>query len=988
MNRLFASGQPLATPLRRILLDLRDTRRSHIVLAVADNPVLRREAIAEVARRLSGKYALREFDFLHTDVLSLGRFCRTAAADEEQPVCVLAHGLDALKAHDAARYRTALELLNAHREDIRDTKTAVVLWLDAATNADVLEHAPDFADWRTASVTFDLPPDETVVETKLGALSVAEAERHRRQIRRFEEMLQRPNLSPALAAEYQKQIAHHRRELGEDAASRAALSRAARTAAESGNYKQLEDLYRRHVIDRFSKLTLYSVNSDAPLSVDLEHVFVKLNAIPARRGPAVFLLHDFGGTGKSQLALDFANAVLSARISEQSWATERLSVEIPPAAAKRSTETPHLTTADFSAGSYLREFLAYRAVDYDWKVVDQDSLPTFTPSGEEVSGTTSVENALRTYQVIAVVGAPGSGKTTLLKYLALTFARNQASKRLELNEKRLPIFVTLRDLSRFVGSAPKRVSPPDLLSAFLNEHFREVAPHLNLPDDFFRRALEGRRCLVLLDGLDEVADVEKRNQLTHVVAEFIAQFRGNRFIVTSRPRGYEGDARQRFGPLLAEYTIRDFDDEDMADFARRWYEAVTRDQKGNNPEADIEAKGKADDLLRAIHADARVRALAHNPLLLSVLAMVHQRGATLPQRRAELYDECTDLLLGYWDQTKGGAAKTDLTTYGGLTRSERRVLLEPIALWFHERGESGQEVRRDDLEQKLACEFREVLGDTEPRSRDRAARFLDLIVERAGLLVERETGVFAFAHLTFQEYLAARAIADRDAYQNDDDYIHYSLKRLHDPWWQEVLLLEVGHLSDVRHFGRRARSLTTKLLEAIRNAGSEMEDILKRDLLFAARALSDVGPIGVDEDVRRSIISDLITLWHTAPFGTQRRQVVEVFAYAMPTLDGQTIRAELLRCLLDEKTGYMAARAFEQLGEAAASPEVVTELTQRALSKSERQSLIAARALAAMKRLNPRIVHCLVELTQHPSIMISDEAFRVLAAGETAATPK
>lgn len=142
---------------------------------------------------------------------------------------------------------------------------------------------------------------------------------------------------------------------------------------------------------------------------------------------------------------------------------------------------------------------------------------------------------------------------------------------------------------------------------------------------------------------------------------------------------------------------------------------------------------------------------------------------------------------------------------------------------------------------------------------------------------------------------AARAIADRY------DYIVYTLQHLHHPWWREVILLEVGHLSEVRHFGRRARKLTSDLIRAIRNAGSWLEDALKRDLLFASRCLCDTGTLGVDDELRQSLMDELITLWHTTPYEPQRQEIVDIFAYAMPTIDGERIRAELLRCLDDKE---------------------------------------------------------------------------------------
>ncbi len=286
--------------------------------------------------------------------------------------------------------------------------------------------------------------------------------------------------------------------------------------------------------------------------------------------------------------------------------------------------------------------------------------------------------------------------------------------------------------------------------------------------------------------------------------------------------------------------------------------------------------------------------------------MVHQRGLGLPQRRAELYDECTDLLLGYWDQTKGGEAARELAAYGELTRSEKRSLLEPVALWFHERGDAGTEADKNELQNQIARQFQEMFADDKRMAHRRAELFLKIIDERAGLLVEREAGTYAFAHLTFQEYLAARAIADRD------DYIAYTIRHLNDPWWREVILLEVGHLSDGRHFKRRARKLTTDLLASIQHTGGEVEKVLRHNLLLAARSLCDIGKLGIEDSLRQSIIDELMAVWRYTPYELQQREIINILAYAAPTIDWPQILSSILKCLAS-RDSILRARTLEAL---------------------------------------------------------------------------
>ena len=223
MNTIFEPGKPLNERMQQIVSGLHDHTRSHIVLVTVDDATLRREAFAELARQLSGQYVLQEFDYTtaEPDLLSLPRFCRTLPHD--RPVCVFGSHLEELKQEDEEKYETALHFLNAHREDVRLTRTTVVLWLTVQTYKDLWTSAPDFADWRTTDVTFSLPDGWQAQETQLGKLFLHEAEQLRHQIRRFEDMLARDGLESAMRAELEQQRARAFAQLGQEEDSQAAV---------------------------------------------------------------------------------------------------------------------------------------------------------------------------------------------------------------------------------------------------------------------------------------------------------------------------------------------------------------------------------------------------------------------------------------------------------------------------------------------------------------------------------------------------------------------------------------------------------------------------------------------------------------------------------------------------------------------------------------------------------------------------------------------
>ncbi len=680
-----------------------------------------------------------------------------------------------------------------------------------------------------------------------------------------------------------------------------------------------EEAYRQHIIERFGKLTLYSVTSDKPLAVDLEKVFVKLTATEKR---------------------------ISRPFDE-------------------------------------RDLLRHEREEKG------ELIPLRAKPLEDTTVTLSLNEALREHRDLAILGAPGSGKTTVLKYLALSFARRDARARLDSDEDRLPLYLALRDFNRWLDAQEKQKGlppylPPSLLPQFLNHFYTEQYSSLRLPPGFFELALEQGRCAVLLDGLDEVADTGKRIRAAEFAARCLDCYAGNRFVLTSRPRGYETACRQQLASRCGECSIRDFDEDQIRSFAQTWYLAVTVDRVGDTATARDEAAKRADDLLEAVETP-RVRPLATNPLLLSILALIHQRGNRLPQRRVALYEECIEFLLGYGHQVKGGEAARELADIGGLSRTEKRALLEPVALWLHERGEKGTDATKDELEEQLGRHFHELYGIEPPQARRRAREFVDIIVQHAGLLVEREEGVFAFAHLTFQEFLAARALADKKEYWE-------TLKpHLHDPWWREVVLLLGGHLSSPAT--RRAREDTAELLRNVLNAGSWLESDLHRDLLLAFRCSCDMEQLGIDDSLRRELAEKAFALWEESKIDALRDDILELFRYAGPTPAGEWTRGKLLALSHDRAATvrFNAAFALGRLGAAAATPEVVARLV--ALSQ-DADNDVRYRAAFTLGELGaaaatPEVVARLVALSQDADNDVRSCAASALGElGAAAATPE
>ncbi len=416
---------------------------------------------------------------------------------------------------------------------------------------------------------------------------------------------------------------------------------------------------------------------------------------------------------------------------------------------------------------------------------------------EETAESLPPEEALKRYRHVVVLGDPGAGKTTMLKYLCLLSAQAKLSGLPD-----FPVFVTLNRYAK----APQ-ANLADFIVADVTERYG--FPHLLL---YLEQRLEQGSVLLLLDGLDEVAiggpaEAEAAyHRAANAINHLAQRYPKCPMAVTSRRAGWKG----LLAPTFMTMTALDFTWEDIQRFISNWF------GKGSD---------RAHRLQGVLSQQSRMQALAANPLLLSLIAIVFERDLELPERRAKLYERCVQVLLTEWDAHRG------IKRAGHFTTDRKRDLLEDVALHFHCRG--MRYFPKRDLLEVIAAYLPTV--NIPPQQ---APLVLDEISAQHGLLKEQAADWYGFLHLTLQEYFAAVSL-------DKGSRLDLLLANLHNPWWEETSLLLAGMLKDA-----------TPLLDAIL---SDREDIFFSNLLLAGRCLAGTPRISRVE-LRKQINARLKTL--------------------------------------------------------------------------------------------------------------------------------
>lgn len=384
-----------------------------------------------------------------------------------------------------------------------------------------------------------------------------------------------------------------------------------------------------------------------------------------------------------------------------------------------------------------------------------------------------VGRALSSDPRLAVLAPPGGGKSTLIKRLAMAYSDPEHHGQIDDEmppRPWLPLFFRCRELRDLA-----RGSFADLLDALsMREPVRQYGAAFRNHVD---AELLAGRILLLVDGLDEISDPGDRAAFVGMLRTALQAYPETALVVTSREAGFRHVATH-VSSICTHITISAFDDSDIRRLSIAWHVQIIGDTE--------KVRSDANDLASTIVGNDRIKRLAVNPLLLTTLLLVKRWIGSLPTRRAALYGKAVELLLMTWN-TEAHAPISQEEALPQLCYVAVAMMLTGI-----------QKISRTRLAE-LIRNARTALPTELGFVNESVDRFIQRIEDRSSLLMRsgldledgRLVEFFEFRHLTFQEYLAARAIVEGwNPHRSDSDTLVTLLEpHFADAQWREVIPL-------------------------------------------------------------------------------------------------------------------------------------------------------------------------------------------------------
>jgi hypothetical protein len=532
-------------------------------------------------------------------------------------------------------------------------------------------------------------------------------------------------------------------------------------------------------------------------------------------------------------------------------------------------------------------------------------------SGQQSRGMGAVKYLLQSTQPLTLIrGVPGQGKSTLGQYLCQihraallgsepTILGKQPEEVTQ--DPKIPLRVDLRDYAAWleghdpyevvdeIVSAPgkPRRASAGSLENFLAHYCRHYSGGRSVTVDQVQDVLERYPVIIVLDGLDEVAEPKVRERVVDEIDRIAVRLgtstrRKFQLVVTTRPNssGLAEPSPERFETLHLSPLTRDL----QTRYLRKW--ADVNDIRGAKRRELI-------GVFRDRVAEDHIAQLADNPMQLTILLyLMNRRGESVPTARTPLYTQYMDTLL---DRE---VVKSDIV------KDNRRSVEEVTSyLGWHMQSRSEMDAGHGrmplkKIERALLLYLDEVEGPT-----DLVKTIFRAVADRFWALSSKVSGTFEFAVQPVREYFAARFLAQYAGLDGPSvlkaEVLHQLVLR---PYWLNTARFYAGFTSPNELAG------LVDGLEAAQEGGTHPRQVrVAMWSLLADGVFADV--IRVQRRAARSLSDDLSVRLLAAP-----NPDADAFSYLAPGRGGVALAADLVASVDAQPAHPLATERVGLLG--------------------------------------------------------------------------
>jgi len=436
-----------------------------------------------------------------------------------------------------------------------------------------------------------------------------------------------------------------------------------------------------------------------------------------------------------------------------------------------------------------------------------------------------IEKAVDKYNYILIRGDIGSGKSVLLKGLALKYcfeyegmvSRNTPEQRGSYKKNNfyfIPIYIKLR---KYFESRRKF---RDYLDLELERHgFIKAKKYLETD------LMEGR-CILLLDGLDELPSLLSRDEAIITIRNFIAKYHGNKILITSRMIDYYEDLSG-----FMKMEIEPFTDDRIKAYLEKRFKNFSQEY--------------ADILLGKIYDNPDINELVKNPLLLSIIVTNYTEDENIFCNHFKLYNRMIDLLVWEWEEQKGILSAFSL--------EQKRYFLQKLA--FKNQLSDRRTFQKKEILEELSQNSHQLgIGEDEFRP------FFKEIWGRNCMFRRLFMDTFEFLFFSFQVYFTALEIMHQENNFND------ITMHIGDPWWEDPIIM-------YSVIGNNVNSFIKKVLEI-------PEDIFYSNLIFTGKCIARIR--AVEPLLKDDIVQDLWSLYQESEYIFLKKNIIAVLNFIKP----------------------------------------------------------------------------------------------------------